>query len=203
MGDFYVLCCFSLIFKLSAGNLHSCNNKKTTRKTIFEKMRWNEPLSVFTDQGSSHSVLLTFGARWVLFLGMVLCIVGCLGTSQASTYYTPATPPSKISLGLPWWLSGKESTSQSRRHGFDPMGRKDPTCRKATKPKHHNYWPCALELTCHNCWSLSALESVLRNKRTTAISPHIAIREQPLLAATRESICTTTKIQYSQNKINK
>ena len=22
--------------------------------------------------------------------------------------------------GLPWWLSGKESASQCRRHGFDP-----------------------------------------------------------------------------------
>jgi len=22
--------------------------------------------------------------------------------------------------GLPWWLSGKESTCQCRRHGFDP-----------------------------------------------------------------------------------
>ena len=23
-------------------------------------------------------------------------------------------------LGLAWWLSGKESTCQCRRHGFDP-----------------------------------------------------------------------------------
>ena len=23
-------------------------------------------------------------------------------------------------LGLPWWLSGEESTCQCRRHGFDP-----------------------------------------------------------------------------------
>ncbi|KAB0386208.1 hypothetical protein FD755_001164 [Muntiacus reevesi] len=25
---------------------------------------------------------------------------------------------------LPWWLSGKESTCQCRRHGFDPSSRK-------------------------------------------------------------------------------
>jgi len=25
-----------------------------------------------------------------------------------------------IKLGLPWWLSGEESTCQFRRHGFDP-----------------------------------------------------------------------------------
>ena len=29
-----------------------------------------------------------------------------------------------VVLGLPWWLSGKESTCQFRRHGFDPyLGR--------------------------------------------------------------------------------
>ena len=26
--------------------------------------------------------------------------------------------------GLPWWLSGKESACQSRKHGFDPWVRK-------------------------------------------------------------------------------
>ena len=30
------------------------------------------------------------------------------------------------SAGLPWWLSGKESTCQSRRHGFDPCSGKIP-----------------------------------------------------------------------------
>ena len=29
-------------------------------------------------------------------------------------------------LGLPWWLSGKESACQCRRHKFGPWGRKDP-----------------------------------------------------------------------------
>ena len=29
-------------------------------------------------------------------------------------------------LGLPWWLSGEESTCQYRRHGFDPWSRKIP-----------------------------------------------------------------------------
>ena len=28
--------------------------------------------------------------------------------------------------GLPWWLSGKESTCQCRRHGFNPWSRKIP-----------------------------------------------------------------------------
>ena len=32
--------------------------------------------------------------------------------------------------GLPWWLSGKESTYQCRRSGFDPQVRKIPWRRK-------------------------------------------------------------------------
>ena len=26
----------------------------------------------------------------------------------------------KLELGLPWWLSGKESACQCKRYGFDP-----------------------------------------------------------------------------------
>ena len=29
-----------------------------------------------------------------------------------------------VTAGLPWWLSGKESTCQCRRHGFDPWSGK-------------------------------------------------------------------------------
>ena len=32
-------------------------------------------------------------------------------------------------LGLPWWLSGKESSCQRRRHGFDPWSGKIPHAR--------------------------------------------------------------------------
>ena len=31
-----------------------------------------------------------------------------------------------LGVGLPWWLSGRESTSQCRRHGFDPWVGKIP-----------------------------------------------------------------------------
>ena len=31
-----------------------------------------------------------------------------------------------MTLGLPWWLSGKESTRQCRRHGFNPWVKKIP-----------------------------------------------------------------------------
>ena len=49
----------------------------------------------------------------------------------------------------------------------------DPTCCRATKPVSHNYWACALELTCRNYWARvpqllkpALLEPVLRNKRS-------------------------------------
>ena len=32
-------------------------------------------------------------------------------------------------------------------------GPEDPTCCRATKPVHHNYWACALEPTSHNYWA--------------------------------------------------
>ena len=37
---------------------------------------------------------------------------------------------STVSPGLPWWLSGKESTCQRRRHKLDRCVRKSPWSRK-------------------------------------------------------------------------
>ena len=51
----------------------------------------------------------------------------------------------------------------------------DPTCRWATKPVRHNYWPCALEPVSHNPWSFSATReaTAMRRPRTvTKSSPH-------------------------------
>ena len=36
----------------------------------------------------------------------------------------------KIYTGLPWWLSGKESTYQCRRHGFNLWVKKTPGSKK-------------------------------------------------------------------------
>ena len=47
--------------------------------------------------------------------------------------------------GLPWWLSGKESACQCRRHGLDLWSGEDPTCLGATKSAGHSYWAHALE----------------------------------------------------------
>ena len=49
----------------------------------------------------------------------------------------------------------------------------DPTCRRAAKPVHHNYWACSLEPTSHNYWAWvpqllkpTHLEPELCNKRS-------------------------------------
>ena len=41
---------------------------------------------------------------------------------------------SKRSQGLPWWLSGKESAGQCRRHGFNPWSGKIPHARGQQSP---------------------------------------------------------------------
>ena len=46
--------------------------------------------------------------------------------------------------GLPWWLSGEESTCQCRRHWFDPWSRKIPHAVEQLS-QCHNYRACALE----------------------------------------------------------
>ena len=71
----------------------------------------------------------------------------------------PISPPYKVSTkqmrtkdlfcktrGLPWWLSGKESTWQCSRHGWS-LVQEDPTCCGATKPECRNHWACALRST--------------------------------------------------------
>ena len=49
----------------------------------------------------------------------------------------------------------------------------DPTCRRATKPMHHNYWACALGPACCNYWACMlqllkpvCLEPMFHNKRS-------------------------------------
>ena len=49
-------------------------------------------------------------------------------------------------MGLSWWLSGKESTCQCRRHGSIPgLGRSH-----MPQAMDHNYCACALEPRSHN-----------------------------------------------------
>jgi len=42
--------------------------------------------------------------------------------------------PQNMTPGLPWWLSGKESTCQCRRPGFDHWSRKIPHSEEQLSP---------------------------------------------------------------------
>ena len=69
----------------------------------------------------------------------------------------------------------------------------DPTCHGATKPVHHNYWACVLQLL-----KPAHLEPLLCNEKPPqweARTPQQ--RVAPLLTATRESPRTATKTQCS------
>ena len=54
----------------------------------------------------------------------------------------PPAPPTeefrmfhlKVSCWLPWWLSGKESACQCRRHWFDPCSWRIPLTKKQLSP---------------------------------------------------------------------
>ena len=71
--------------------------------------------------------------------------------------------------GLPWWLSNKESTSQCRRHRFNPWYRKIPQQSLAattTEPMLWSQGTITAEPSSPNYRSLRALEPVLHNKRS-------------------------------------
>ena len=60
------------------------------------------------------------------------------------------------------------------------LGWEDPTCCRATKPVHHNYWACTLEPARHNYWArapqlLKPTHS--RARKSQLLSPHAATTE--------------------------
>ena len=80
---------------------------------------------------------------------------------------------SKCLLGLPWWLSGKESACQCRRCMFNPGSRKIPHATEQLSPRATTTEPvlqspgaAATQPTCHAYGSPSTLEPVLHSKRS-------------------------------------
>ena len=71
----------------------------------------------------------------------------------------------KIVIGLPWWLSGRESTCQCRIHGLDPWSRKIPHAMeqltlsaRAPGPRNRNYRAHTLQLLKPMCPKACALQ---------------------------------------------
>ena len=96
-----------------------------------------------------------------------------LGFSVLQSYSNPNSM-----IGLPWWLSGKDSICQCRRHMFypwSPWSGKDSTCHGTTKPICHNYWACGLEPRKHNYWV-----HVSQILKTVCSRAHALQQEKPL-----------------------
>ena len=82
-------------------------------------------------------------------------------------------------LGFSWWLSGKESACQCRRHRFNPCSGKIPCaseqlspCTTTTKLVPYSLGVATIKPTYHSDWSLQALEPVVDSEKSHC-------REQP------------------------
>ena len=94
-------------------------------------------------------------------------------------------------MGHPWWVSGKESACQCKRHVWSLI-QEDPVCHRATKPMCHNSWVCAVEPTCHDyripCHGPGVQDSTLHNKRSHCHEKptHCSFRVAPTCCNYRE-----------------
>ena len=102
----------------------------------------------------------------------------------------------QIPRGLPWWLSGKESSCQCKRHTFNPWSGKIPHAEGQLSPGFTTVEP----VSC-NCWRPHALEPVLRNKRSHGYEkPMHRNEEEPPLATTREILCFNKRASTARKK---
>ena len=115
------------------------------------------------------------------------------GLPELGSLYIKVVPQ-----GLLWWLSGEESACRHyRRHGFHPSSRKIPHAAKqlslCTTTLEPVLWsPEAAPIEPIHCsyQSLSTLESVLHNKKATAMrSPNTAAGSRPGSLQLEESPC--------------
>ena len=100
--------------------------------------------------------------------------------------------------GIPWWLSGRESSCRCRRHGFDPWSRKIPHAsgqlsRCGTTPEPE--W-------CHY-WNPHTLEPVLCNKRSHGSETPRTSNQRVAPALHKESEKPTNQQRPNIAKINK
>ena len=72
----------------------------------------------------------------------------------------------------------------------------DPTCHRATKPMHHNYWAYALEPASHNYWTRMPGEA------TAMKSPRTTMKSSPR-SLQLEKACTQQRRPNAAKIINK
>ena len=101
----------------------------------------------------------------------------------------------------PWWFSGKESTCQCRRHGFNPWSGKIPhaaeqlsSCATATEPVLQS--PGAAPTEAH------VPQSPCSTREATAMkSLRTATGDEPPLATTREKPTRQQRPSTAKNKL--
>ena len=99
---------------------------------------------------------------------------------------------------LPWWLSGKESACQCKRHVFDSWSKK---ISHTAEPMLCSYWAYTLEPRSCNYrahmpegpYSETREATAMRNLGTTT-------REQPLLTTTREKPWQQQRLNTAKTK---
>ena len=106
----------------------------------------------------------------------------------------------EISLGLPCWLIGKESTCQCRRYEFNPWSRKNPHATEqinlgatTVEPVLQSLRATATEPSSCNYWSLQAPESVLSKEKPLQWDVHtLQLETSPHLSQRRPSTAKQT-----------
>ena len=85
-------------------------------------------------------------------------------------------------LDFPGDAVGKNPPANAGDMGWS-LAQEDPTCRRATKPMHHNYWACTLEPVSHNYWARMPQLLSLHATTTEAHAPraHAPQQEKPWL----------------------
>ena len=98
--------------------------------------------------------------------------------------------------GLPWWLSGKESTCQCRRHGFDPWSGKIPHAVEQLSQRTTTIEPVLqspgapiTEPVCCQTWSPCAREPALHNNKNHLKEVHTL--QPPCFLAKSRQLCPT------------
>ncbi|KAG5201875.1 hypothetical protein JEQ12_004638 [Ovis aries] len=103
--------------------------------------------------------------------------------------------------GLPWWLSGKESACQCRRHEFDPQSEKIPhgmgqlsPCTTAIEPVIKSPGAATTEPTCPRACSPQREAIAVRSREAYAAQ----LKSSPCPTQPEKSLRAAMKTQHSQ-----
>ena len=106
----------------------------------------------------------------------------------------------KIGLGLPWWLSGKVSACQCRKHGFNPWPGKIPHALGQLSPCTTTTEPVLWSPAVTTAEALPPYTPCSTREASTKRSLHIITREWPLFVATREKPAKQWRPSTVKNK---